>query len=150
MQINAHNKTAHLILKNEVDFILPKFSKGRKSKRGIFSAIISGFVGLAFEGILSFLPNRGQKALCKAVSSMSIKTDIQRNKLVHLENTLVMYGVYNAEMLERLVKQCTYYISDKQCMKAYLQVKHQQHMNIFHKCMVNEVYSIMQLIQCYT
>ena len=35
---------------------------------------------------------------------MSIQTDIQRNKLMHLENTLVMYGVYNAEMLERLVK----------------------------------------------
>ena len=29
---------------------------------------------------------------------------IQRNKLMHLENTLVMYGVYKAEMLERLVK----------------------------------------------
>ena len=36
----------------------------------------------------------------KAVSAMTIKTDIQRNKLTHLENTLVMYGVYNAETLE--------------------------------------------------
>ena len=35
---------------------------------------------------------------------MSTKTDIQRNKLMHLENTLVIYGVYNAEMLERLIK----------------------------------------------
>ena len=35
---------------------------------------------------------------------MSIQTDIQQNKLMHLENTLVMYGVYNAETLERLVK----------------------------------------------
>ena len=35
---------------------------------------------------------------------MSTKTDIQRNKLIHLENTLVMYGIYNAEMLERLIK----------------------------------------------
>ena len=35
MQINAHNKTAHHILKNEVNFILPKFTKGRKNKRGI-------------------------------------------------------------------------------------------------------------------
>ena len=42
--------------------------------------------------------------MCKAVSAMSNKTDIQRNKLMHLENTLVMYGVYNAEMLERLIK----------------------------------------------
>ena len=35
---------------------------------------------------------------------MSIKTDIQRSKLMHLENTLGMCGVYNAETLERLVK----------------------------------------------
>ena len=33
MQINAHNKTAHHILKNEVGLNLPKFPKGRKSKR---------------------------------------------------------------------------------------------------------------------
>ena len=33
MQISAHSKTAHHILKNKVDLILPKFPKGRKSKR---------------------------------------------------------------------------------------------------------------------
>ena len=77
-----------------------------KNKRGIFSAIISGFVGLTFEGISSFLYNRRYKAFHKAVSAMPLKTDIQGNKLMHLENTLVMYGVYNAETLERLVKQC--------------------------------------------
>ena len=54
MQINAPNKTAHHILKNKVDLILPKFPEGRNSKTGIFSTIISGFVGLAFEGISSF------------------------------------------------------------------------------------------------
>ena len=63
MQINVHNKTAHHILKNEVDLILPKFPEGRKSKRGIFSTIISGFVGLAFEGISSILHNRKHKAV---------------------------------------------------------------------------------------
>ena len=104
MQIKACNKTAHHILKNEVDLILPKFPEGQESKRGIFSTIISGFVGLEFEGISSFLQNRRHKALHKAVKAMSIQTDIQRNKLMHLENTLVMYGVYNAETLERLVK----------------------------------------------
>ena len=35
MQIKTHNKTAHHILKNEVDLILPKFPNGQKSKRGI-------------------------------------------------------------------------------------------------------------------
>ena len=35
---------------------------------------------------------------------MSISTDVQRNKLMHLEKTLVMYGIYNAETSEKLVK----------------------------------------------
>ena len=104
MQIKAHNNTAHHILKNEVDLILPKFSDGQRNKRGFFHAIISGFVGLAFEGISSFLHNKRHKALHKAVKAMSIQTDIQRNKLMHLENTLVMYGIYNAETLEKIVK----------------------------------------------
>ena len=40
MQISAHNLTAHKILKNEVDLILPKFQKECRNKRGIFRAII--------------------------------------------------------------------------------------------------------------
>ena len=35
---------------------------------------------------------------------MSSKADIQRNKLMHLEDTLVMYGVCSAEMLEKHIK----------------------------------------------
>ena len=35
---------------------------------------------------------------------MSISKDMQRNKLMHLENSLVMYGIYNAKTLENLVK----------------------------------------------
>ena len=34
---------------------------------------------------------------------MSITTDAQRNKLMHLENSLIMYGVYNAKT-SKLVK----------------------------------------------
>ena len=95
---------AHDILKNEVDLILPKFYEGQKSKRGIFATLISGFIGLAFEGIYSFLHHKRHNPLHKAVKAMSILTDAQRNKLMHLENTLVMYRVYNVETLERLVK----------------------------------------------
>ena len=36
MQIKAHNYTAHHILKNEADLILPKFYEAQKSKRGTF------------------------------------------------------------------------------------------------------------------
>ena len=84
--------------------ILPKFPEGRKGKTGIFSTLISAFVGLALEGILSFLHNRGHKALYKAICAVSSKVDIQRNKCIHLENTLVMDGIYNAETLEKLTK----------------------------------------------
>ena len=94
----------HHILKNEVDLILPKFYEVQKSKRRIFSALISGFIGLAFEGISSFLHHKRHNALHKAVKAMSILTDVQRHKLMHLENTLFIYEIYNAETLERLVK----------------------------------------------
>ena len=55
VKIMAHNLTAHKILKNEVDLILPKFQKDWRNKIGIFWTIISGILGLAFKGILSFL-----------------------------------------------------------------------------------------------
>ena len=40
----------------------------------------------------------------KAVHTMTSKVDIQRNRLIHLEDTLIMNGVYNAETLEKLIK----------------------------------------------
>ena len=36
MQITAHNLTAHKILKNEVDLILPNFQMEQRNKRAIF------------------------------------------------------------------------------------------------------------------
>ena len=76
----------------------------QRNKRGILGAVISGFIGLAFEGISSFLHHERHNALHKAVKAMSFLMDMQRNKLMHLENTLVMYRIYNAETLEKLVK----------------------------------------------
>ena len=97
MQIIVNNLTAHKILKNKVDLTLPNFQIQRINKRPIFGAIISGFLGLAFEGILSFLHHISHRALQKAVKMMSITMDAQRNKLMHLESLLIMYRVYNAE-----------------------------------------------------
>ena len=91
-------------MKNEVDLILPKFQMERRNKRAIFGTIISGFLGLAFEDILSFLHHKRHRALQKAVKIMSLTSDAQRNKLMHLENLLIMYRVYNVETLSRLVK----------------------------------------------
>ena len=91
-------------LKNEVDLILPKFQKECRNKRGIFGAIISGFLGLAFEGISNFLHQKTHNTFQKAIKVLSITTEAQKNKLMHLENSLIMYGVYNAETLEKLVE----------------------------------------------
>ena len=43
MPIKACNAAAHHILKNEVDLIYLNFTRDGKIKRGIFSAIITGF-----------------------------------------------------------------------------------------------------------
>ena len=42
---------------------------------------------------------------------MSATTEAQRNKLMHLENSLIMYGVYNAETLAKLVELHKFYIA---------------------------------------
>ena len=68
-----------------------------KEKRGNFTSLITGFIGLAYEGISSFLHNRRYKALHKALKAMETKTNIQQNKLMNLEDSMVMYGVYSAE-----------------------------------------------------
>ena len=104
MQITAHNLTDQKIVKNEVDLILPNFQMEQRNKRAIFGTIISRFLGLAFEGISSFLHQKRHKALQRAVKLMSITTYAQRNKLMHLENLLIMYGVYDVETLSELVQ----------------------------------------------
>ena len=71
-EIKSLNGTVHHILKNEVDLILPQFTP-RKEKRGIFTSLITGFIGLTYEGISSFLHNRRHKALHKAVKRKEIK-----------------------------------------------------------------------------
>ena len=99
---DSFNHTVHNILKNEIGFILPKYIE-QKEKHGIITSLISGFIGLTYEGISSFLHCRRDKALVKAVRAMENKANKQHNKFMHLEDTMVMYGVYNAEILEKLV-----------------------------------------------
>ena len=82
-QIESYNHTTYNILKNEVDLILPHIP--RKQKCGIIITIESSFIGLAHEGISSFLHNKRNKALLKAVKAMDRKTTIQCNKLIKLE-----------------------------------------------------------------
>ena len=50
-----------------------------KQKSGINTTLVSGSIGLAYEGISSFLHNRRWKGLHKAVKAMGSKTTIQWN-----------------------------------------------------------------------
>ena len=102
-QIEYYNRTAYEILTNALPLILPTFSKQERQKRGIFTSIITGFIGLAYEGISSFLHYKRQKALHKADHIMENKVDIECNKIFHLEDSMVMYGIYNSNTLEALI-----------------------------------------------
>ena len=97
-QIKSYNDMAHHILKNEIELILPQLPT--KQKCGNITALVSGFIGFAYESISSFLHNRRHKALPKALKVMDSKTTIQHNKLMHLEDSMIIYGIYNVETLE--------------------------------------------------
>ena len=61
------------------------------------------------------------KAVHKAVRAMDSKTTIQHNKLIQLENSMLMYGIYNAETLENSLTLCTIYTTQHLYMRDYLQ-----------------------------
>ena len=99
--INLYNNTAHNILEKEIKLLLPQV--GKRQKHGIITTVISSFIGLAYEGISSFLLHKRNSALHKAVNAMNIKANIQCNKLMKLDDTMLMYSIYNAETLEKLM-----------------------------------------------
>ena len=100
--MKSYNNTAHNILDKEINLLLAQMP--RVQKHGIITMLISSFIGLPYEGISSFLQNKRNAALHKAISGRDNKVDIQHNKLMHLENSMLMYSVYNAEMLEKIIK----------------------------------------------
>ena len=65
-QIEYYNQTTYNILQNEIGLILPTFTEGNRKKRflsTVLGTVASKVVGLAFEGISSFLHHKGHKAL---------------------------------------------------------------------------------------
>ena len=60
----------------------------------ILGTIASKVTGLAFERISSFLHHKRHKALQKAVNIMNSKSEINHNRVYHLEDTTIMYGKY--------------------------------------------------------
>ena len=71
------------ILERDIGMILPRFEdreknlKQKRQKRQIISALISGFIGLAYEGISSFLQHKQEKALQQDMHTMKKKASIE-------------------------------------------------------------------------
>ena len=98
--IKSYNATVYNILTNEIRAFLPHISK---QKCGIVTTLVSGFIGLAYEGISSFLQRKHEDALQKAMITINKEVNLQCNNLLKLDNTMLMYGIYNAETLEKLI-----------------------------------------------
>ena len=64
----------------------------------------SSVISLVYEGISSFLHHKRHKALHKAVRVIEKRTDMQHNRVYHLEDTLIMYGTNNSDMLMDLIE----------------------------------------------
>ena len=98
--IKSYNDTIYNILENEIKPLLPRIFR---QKCGIVTTLVSGFIGLAYEAISSFLQRKCEDALQKTVLPMNNEADIQCNKLLKLDNTMLMYRIYNADTLEKLI-----------------------------------------------
>ena len=98
--IKSYINTVYNILENEIKPLLPQLSR---QKHGIITTLVSGFIGLAYEGISSFLQQKCENALHQAVLAMNNQADIHCNKLIKLDNTMLMYGIYNTKTLEKLI-----------------------------------------------
>ena len=101
-QIQYYNWTAYDTLINDIGKILPRLKTDHRHKRGailasILGSVASKVIGLAYEGISSFLQHKRHKALHKAVAVMDKKSNMQCNQIHHLEDTMIMYGIYNSD-----------------------------------------------------
>ena len=77
--------------------------KRPRQKCGLVTTLVSGFIGLAYDGISSFLQRKWDSTLKRAVLAMDNEINVQHNKLLKLDNTMLMYGIYNAETLDKLI-----------------------------------------------
>ena len=78
--INSYNNTVHDLLENKIKPLLPNEPR---QKCGLVTTLVSGFIGLAYEGISSFLQRKWDIALKRAVLAMDNEINAQCNKLLN-------------------------------------------------------------------
>ena len=93
-------------MQNEINLILPTLNEPNRKKRfltAVLGAVASKIIGLAFEGISSFLHHKRHKALNKAIKQINERQNIEHNRIYHLEDIMIMYGKYNSDTLTNLI-----------------------------------------------
>ena len=50
------------------------------------------------------MQHKQEKALQQAMHSMNKRVNIERNRVFHLEDSMIMYGVYNVDTLGKLIQ----------------------------------------------
>ena len=83
-QIQYYNWTVYNILQSEIGSILPTFTESDRKKRflsAVLGTVASKIVGLAFEGISSFLHHKRHKALNKAIKQINERQNIEHNRI---------------------------------------------------------------------
>ena len=94
---------SHLTFDDSCSYMNKEYVPNKDSSKYLKELKMSGFIGLAYEGISSFLQRKWDNALKRAVLAMDNEINVQCNKLLKLGNTMLMYGIYNAETLEKLI-----------------------------------------------
>ena len=90
MEVNSGNTELHT---NAL-----KFGYGINKYVGTLSHSFDRFYVVTKFEFLAFCTIK--KALHKVVQAMENKVDLQCNKIFHLEDSMVMYGIYNSDTLE--------------------------------------------------
>ena len=97
-QVQYYNQTAYNILLNEINLILPTLNEPNRKKKflsPVLGTVASKIIGLAFEGISSFLHHKRHKALNKAMKQINERQNIKHNRIYQLEDTMIMYRHLN-------------------------------------------------------
>ena len=105
-QVQYYNQTTYNILQNEINLILPTPNEPNRKKRflsAVLGTVASKIIGLAFEGISSFLHHKRHKAINKAIKQINERQTIEHNRIYHLEDTMIMYSKYNSDTLTNLI-----------------------------------------------
>ena len=118
--------------------ILPNFNN-RKNRflTTILGTIATKVIGLVFEGISSFLHHKRHEALQKAVNVLNSKTNIDHNRVYHLEDTVIMYGKYNTDTLMELVNM----VHQMQNVTTWKEKVFVSEMNEWLKCRLEDIHN---------